>query len=98
RPGTASRPTPQQHLVFVASSTVLLSFQTHRHPYVCQLIENLVSAQGQEQSGGINGLLNVANQNLNNSFDFASSYAPDAAYVEMPFPAEDIDFTPGGAY
>lgn len=79
-------------------STVLLSFQTHRHPYVCQLIENLVSAQGQEHSGGISGLLNIASQNLSNGFDFQSSYLPDATHVEQPYPAETIDFSAGGAY
>ncbi len=98
RTGPANWSAPQQSPGRAAPSTVLLSFQTHRHPYVCQLIENLVSAQGQEQSGGIDGLLNIASQNLTNGFDFKSSYVPDATHVETPYPAEDIDFCPGGAY
>jgi hypothetical protein len=42
-----------------------LLFQTHRHPYVCQLVERLVAAQGANPAGGgISGLLNLASQNL----------------------------------
>ncbi len=81
-----------------APSTILLSFQTHRHPYVCQLIEGLVAAQGQEQSGGIDGLLNIGNQNLTNGFDFATSYEPNTTLVEPQYPSEAIDFTAGEAY
>ena len=76
-----------------------LLFQTHRHPYVCTLIEKLVAAQGQDQSGGgIGGLLNLANQNLKNSFDFASTYDPVLASILAPPPTEVVDFTPTGAY
>jgi hypothetical protein len=84
-----------------SSSSMLINgllFQTHRHPYVCQLIESLVAAQGQSQSGGgIDGLLNLANQNLSNGFDFFT-YKPDADNVLGPPPTETVDFTPTGAY
>jgi hypothetical protein len=75
-----------------------LRFQTHRHPYVCKLIEKLVAAQGQSQSGGIDGLLKLANQNLSNGFDFVSSYQPVKANVLAPAPTETVDFSPTGAY
>jgi hypothetical protein len=76
-----------------------LLFQTHRHPYVCQLIKSMVAAQGQNQPGaGISGLLNLANQNLSNGFDFDSSYHPAMPAVMAPPPTETIDFTPTGAY
>jgi hypothetical protein len=76
-----------------------LLFQTHRHPYVCQLIESLVAAQGQSQSsGGISGLLNLANQNLSNGFDFTSTYEPVLGNTLPPGPTETIDFSPTGPY
>jgi hypothetical protein len=86
-------------LKYQPSSTLIngLLFQTHRHPYVCQLIESLVAGQGQSQSGGIDGLLNLANQNLSNHFDFFT-YKPDAGNVLGPPPTETVDFTPTGAY
>jgi Tc toxin complex TcA C-terminal TcB-binding domain len=79
-------------------TTTLLAFQTHRHPYVCDLIQDLVAAQGQEQSGGISGLLNIGNQNPASSFSFEASYNPVASYVPPPWPAETIEFSAGGAY
>ena len=82
--------------VFVSNG---LLFQTHRHPYVCTLIEKLVAAQGQDQSGGgISGLLNLANQNLTNGFDFIKTYDPVLASILAPPPTEVVDFTPTGAY
>jgi hypothetical protein len=76
-----------------------LQFQTHRHPYVCTLIEKLVAAQGQNQSGGgISGLLNLGNQNLDNGFNFISSYDPNLDNVLAPPPKETVDFSPTSAY
>jgi hypothetical protein len=76
-----------------------LLFQTHRHPYVCTLIEKLVAAQGQSQSGGgISGLLNLANQNLSNGFDFIGAYNPVLSSILAPPPTETVDFSPTGAY
>jgi hypothetical protein len=84
----------------VPTSTGLV-FQTHRHPYVCQLIEFLVAAQGQNQSsGGISGLLKLANQNLSNGFDFADTYEPVLGNGNTlpPVPAETVNFSPTGPY
>ncbi len=78
-------------------TATLLSFQTHRHPFVCDLIQDLVTAQGQEQSGGISGLLNIGNQKPASSFSFQTSYKPVTEYVQEPGP-ETIDFSAGGAY
>jgi hypothetical protein len=85
------------HLHLTPMST-LLSFQTHRHPYVCSLIEDLVSAQGQDASGGIDALLSISSQNPASNFNFATAYKPAPGYVEQPYPTETIDFSPTGAY
>ena len=60
---------------------------------VCDLIESLLAAQGQDQSGGIEGLLNLGNQNLSSGFDFQKLYAPDTHLV-TEYPSETIDFSP----
>jgi hypothetical protein len=74
-----------------------LSFQTHRQPYVCDLIDELVRAQGESQKGGIDGLLNLANQTLPDKLKFAANYKPDA-YVTHPYPEEIVEFGATGAY
>ena len=74
-----------------------LRFQTHRHPYICRYIEALASSQGPE-SGGLDGLLNVANQNLSNGFDFKAMYKPVPKNVLAPAPTEIVDFSATGAY
>jgi hypothetical protein len=75
-----------------------LTFETHSHPYVCDLIEALVGAQGQSRTGAISGLLNLANQNRSNGFSFKTLYDPDPTHVGDPPPTETIDFSPTGAY
>lgn len=72
-----------------------LTFQTHRHPYVCQFIRALLRRQGTSGAGGIDGLLNIPNQNPPTMFDF-SSYGP--TNVLSPYPTEVVDFSAGGAY
>ena len=42
-----------------------------------------------DQSGGIDGLLNLANQNLTTAFDFASTYEPVPASILAPPPDRD---------
>jgi hypothetical protein len=74
-----------------------LAFETHYHPYVCNLIESLVNGQGQDQTGGIDALLNLKNQNLSSGFNFVTVYGSDANLV-FGDPSETIDFTPTGAY
>jgi len=80
-------------------TTTLLTFQTHRHPYVCTLIQDLVAAENRltDHTGGIDGLLNVANQNPPTTFHFPGTYQP-TSYVAKPYPTETIDFSPTGAY
>jgi hypothetical protein len=92
--------TPTQLLgsIHLPPTVTLLSFQTHRHPYVCDLIQDLVAAQGQQQSGGISGLLNIGNQNPASGFSFQGSYQPVTELVPQPWPTETIDFSAGGAY
>ncbi len=83
----------------VVLPTTELLFQTHRHPYVCTLIEKLVTAQGQNQAGdGIGELLTLGNQNLSNGFDFKTTYDPVLANVLAPAPSEIVDFSPTGPY
>jgi hypothetical protein len=45
-----------------------LTFSTHRHPYVPELIKALDRQQGPSQAGGVSGLLNTANQTLGNPY------------------------------
>jgi hypothetical protein len=83
-----------------------LFFQTHRHPYVCTLIEDLVAAEGQDPSGGgISGLLNLANQKQPDSLNFINTYFSGPSDPNLLFnivtptlPTETVDFTPTGAY
>jgi hypothetical protein len=86
-------------------SSPVLWFQTHRHPYVCTLIENFVAAQAQDPSGsGISGLLNLDNQTLSNGFDFTTTYFalgrfdPDLSNIQAPVSTETIDFCNGEPY
>ena len=45
-----------------------LTFSTHRHPYVRELVKALDRQQGPNLTGGVGGLLNVANQTLGNPY------------------------------
>ncbi len=74
-----------------------LSFQSHRQPYVCDLIDQLVRAQGESQKGGVDGLLNLANQTRPDKLHFEANYKPDS-YVTHPYPEEIVEFGATGAY
>src|SRR5262249_14606330 len=75
----------------------VLYFQAHYHPYVSDLIEELLTAQGQNQTGGVGGLLTIPNQNPPPTYNFGALYNPTPDYVQPPDP-ETIDFTSAGAY
>src|SRR5262249_43133791 len=75
----------------------VLYFQAHYHPYVSDLIEELLTAQGQNQTGGVGGLLTIPNQNPPPTYHFGALYNPTPDYVHPPDP-ETIDFTSAGAY
>jgi Tc toxin complex TcA C-terminal TcB-binding domain len=78
-------------------NSLTLNFYTHYHPYVSDLIEDLVAAQGQDQTGGVDGLLTIANQNPPPTYNFGALYNPVTYYVQPPDP-ETIDFTASGPY
>ncbi len=85
------------------SDVILLTFQTHRHPYVISLIKQLAREQDSAQSAGVDGLLTIGNQELSPStvfppFDFLTAYAPNLEYVQHSWPQEDIDFSLTGPY
>src|SRR5262249_55414629 len=62
-----------------------LTFESFFHPFVCTYIEKL-------QQGSIPALLNLTNQQLGLAPAFAGRYAPDARYVEQPYPVDGVDF------
>jgi Tc toxin complex TcA C-terminal TcB-binding domain/ABC toxin N-terminal region/Neuraminidase-like domain/PA14 domain len=73
----------------------MVDFYTHRHPHICDFLKGL-SWQG------VPGLLTLANQQLDladvdpNTI-FQNVYHPSSS-VSHPFPSEDVDFSPSGAY
>ncbi len=70
-----------------------LRFATFQHPAVCEFVEALLS-------GGVAGLLTLANQSLSEDRDgnsFEKLYHPTVR-VASPRPAFEVDFEPGGAY
>ncbi|MGH3297611.1 MAG: neuraminidase-like domain-containing protein [Trebonia sp.] len=46
----------------------LTQFATHRHPYVPELLKALARQQGQAGTGGVSGLLTIANQTLGSPY------------------------------
>jgi hypothetical protein len=90
---TAGRPmsnwaTPS--LRSAATSSMPLAFNVHRHPYVVEFIKGVMQQ-------GVAGLLNVGQQNLAPTYNFATTYKP-ASNVDQTVPAEAVDFSPTGAY
>jgi len=85
------------------TGSTLLSFQTHRHPYVCSLIKQLIRERDSAGTAGVDGLLTIGNQELTSDsvfppFDFAAEYLPDPQWVEHQYPVENIDFSLTGPY
>lgn len=82
-----------------ASSPVCLRFTTYFHPHIGTFLQKL----NQE---GIPGVLALSTQNLTNdkkgkeeySSIFEHYYRPDSTLVDMPYPKENVDFCPDGAY
>jgi hypothetical protein len=77
-------------------STTDLRFATFYHPHVCDFVKSL-------NRTGVSGLLTLDNQKLiaadtTAETIFEKMYRPNAYHVEEPYPAEDIDFSNGGAY
>lgn len=73
-----------------------LRFHTFFHPHVCEFISSL-------NRDGIPGLLRLENQQLSNDpvtkTTFEDTYDPHPTNVDAdPYPYEDVDFEPGGAY
>jgi Tc toxin complex TcA C-terminal TcB-binding domain/Neuraminidase-like domain len=72
-------------------------FSPFFHAYVCKYLEAL-------NKGGIQALLTIQNQLFTDWDDkkltnnFKQIYQPDTANVEQPYPNEDVDFRPSGAY
>jgi peptidoglycan hydrolase-like protein with peptidoglycan-binding domain len=96
---TQTAPPPEPY----PSDVILLTFYTHRHPYVTSLIRQLTSGQDSTQSAGVDGLLTITNQELMPGavfppFDFYSQYSPNLTYVGHDLPCENIDFSPTGPY
>jgi len=74
------------------------TFETFYHPYVCEFIKRL-------NHDGVEGLLRWSRQNdpkttpvqlLEQRDFFQPTYVPQV--VEQPYPREDVDFSPTGAY
>src|SRR5262249_49348246 len=75
------------------SEKTQLKFDIFYHPHVCAWIKEL-------NRKGIPGLLTLCNQQLNNDKHgtvFEHQYCP-TPNVDLPYPHEDVDFSPGGAY
>jgi hypothetical protein len=64
-------------------------FRNFHHPYVCKFVESL-------ERTGINALLSLDNQSLGDSDSF-QVYKP-TNYVTKPYPFDQVEFQPGGAY
>ena len=75
--------------------TPILTFSSHYHPHVCDFLKAL-------NWQGVPGLLTLANQQLDpkdigTASKFYTTYSP-ANSVTLPYPSEEIDFSPDGAY
>ncbi|MDF2679175.1 MAG: toxin subunit [Brevibacillus sp.] len=60
------------------------------HPYVTAFVENL-------NTGGIDRLLSIETQSMAEE-NFVAIYEPNVDRVNMPYPAENVDFTSYGPY
>ena len=76
--------------IFKFAADSFLRFDTFFHPHVCAFIESL-------NRDGVPGMLALANQRLADSVSFADRYAPSGT-VMAPYPKENVDFSPSGAY
>lgn len=70
---------------------IRLRFDLHYHPYVCEFIKSL-------ERHGIEGLLTLENQRLNNKTSALAEYAPNQVYVDVPHPTESVSFDPKEPY
>jgi hypothetical protein len=67
-----------------------VKFENFYHPLVCFLKTTL-------HTGGVPALMSRATQLKDTGFDFETVYQPAPVTVE-PYPVEDVDFRPNGAY
>jgi peptidoglycan hydrolase-like protein with peptidoglycan-binding domain len=80
---------------YYSRTVTYVNFATHRHPHICDFLKSL-------NWQGVPGLLTLANQQLDagdvapNTI-FQQTYKPTSV-VGPPFPSEDVDFSPSGAY
>src|SRR5262249_38427210 len=76
--------------IFKFPADSFLQFDTFFHPHVCAFIEAL-------NRDGVPGLLELANQRLDTTSDFADRYEPGGLVIS-PYPKENVDFSSSGAY
>src|SRR5262249_42783429 len=70
------------------------TFEVFYHPYACECLRRL-------NRDGIDGVFGWAEPHplqLEKQDFFAQEYDPEDGALEQPYPIEDVDFSPGGAY
>ena len=88
----SSAQTLSQQLTDLANTTPRLRFANMYHPLVC-------SIQSILYRDGIPGLMRRSVQQQRTSLEFSSAYMPNSRdNVSLPYPIEDVDFTPEGSY